>query len=180
MIDLAIGSTINWSPQVKELNLFSLPFLMPDSKAMDALTQGAVGKDLFAVLDRHDVVPLAWGENGAREVSNSKRPIHLPADMKGLKFRVVGSPLFLDTFSALGANPTQMSWADAQPALASGAVDGQENPLAVFNALPQIDLVDSHLSQRRAASALCPALDMHEDVENLQILRSLVQRSRRS
>jgi TRAP-type C4-dicarboxylate transport system substrate-binding protein len=46
----------------------------------------------------------------------------------------VGSPLFLDTFTALGANPTQMSWADAQPALASGAVDGQENPLTIFTA----------------------------------------------
>jgi TRAP-type C4-dicarboxylate transport system substrate-binding protein len=54
--------------------------------------------------------------------------------MKGLKFRVVGSPLFNDTFTALGANPTQMSWADAQPALASGAVDGQENPLTIFTA----------------------------------------------
>lgn len=134
VIDMAIGSTINWSPQVKELNLFSLPFLIPDGKGVDALTQGEVGKDLFKVLERHEVVPLAWGENGAREISNSKRPIRTPADMKGMKFRVVGSPLFLDTFSALGANPTQMSWADAQPALASGAVDGQENPLSVFNA----------------------------------------------
>ncbi len=134
VIDLAIGSTINWSPQVKELNLFSLPFLMPDSKAMDALTQGEVGRDLFKILERQEVVPLAWGENGPREISNSKRPIRSPADMKGLKFRVVGSPLFLDAFSALGANPTQMSWADAQPALASGAVDGQENPLAIFSA----------------------------------------------
>jgi TRAP-type C4-dicarboxylate transport system substrate-binding protein len=54
--------------------------------------------------------------------------------MKGLKFRVVGSPIFNDTFTALGANPTQMSWADAQPALASGAVEGQENPLHIFTA----------------------------------------------
>jgi tripartite ATP-independent transporter DctP family solute receptor len=134
VIDLAIGSTINWSPQVKELNLFALPFLMPDSKAMDALTQGDVGKDLFKVLEKNDVVPLAWGENGARELSNSKRPVRTPADLKGLKVRVVGSPLFLETFNALGANPTQMSWADAQPALASGAVDGQENPLSIFAA----------------------------------------------
>jgi tripartite ATP-independent transporter DctP family solute receptor len=134
VIDLAIGSTINWSPQVKELNLFSLPFLMPDYAAIDALTQGEVGKDLFKVLERQGVVPLAWGENGFREVTNSKRPIRTPADMKGLKFRVVGSPLFNDTFTALGANPTQMSWADAQPALASGAVDGQENPLTIFTA----------------------------------------------
>ena len=64
----------------------------------------------------------AWGENGFRELSNSKREIRRPEDMKGLKFRVVGSPIFNDTFSALGANPTQMSWADAQPALASGCL----------------------------------------------------------
>jgi tripartite ATP-independent transporter DctP family solute receptor len=134
VIDLAIGSTINWSPQIKELNLFSLPFLMPDYAAIDALTQGEVGKDIFKRLERAGVVPLAWGENGFREVTNSKRELRKPEDFKGLKFRVVGSPLFLDTFSALGANPTQMSWADAQPALASGAVDGQENPLTIFTA----------------------------------------------
>ncbi|MGQ0511401.1 MAG: DctP family TRAP transporter solute-binding subunit [Betaproteobacteria bacterium] len=134
VIDLAIGSTINWSPQIKQLNLFSLPFLMPDYAAIDALTQGEVGKDLFGILGKAGVVPLAWGENGFREVTNSKRELRKPADFKGLKFRVVGSPLFLDTFTALGANPTQMSWADAQPAFASGAVDGQENPLTVFTA----------------------------------------------
>lgn len=135
VIDMAVGSTINWSPQIKELNLFSLPFLMPDHAAIDALTQGEVGKDIFTRLDRAGVVPLAWGENGYREVSNSKRPIKSPEDMKGMKLRVVGSPLFADTFTALGANPTQMSWADAQPALASGAVDGQENPLFMFPVL---------------------------------------------
>ena len=59
VIDLAIGSTINWSPQIKELNLFSLPFLMPDYAALDALTQGEVGKDIFRRLERAGVVPLA-------------------------------------------------------------------------------------------------------------------------
>lgn len=134
VIDMAVGSTINWSPQVKELNLFSLPFLMPDYKALDALTQGEVGKSMFATLEKAGVVPLAWGENGFREVSNSKREIRKPEDLKGLKLRVVGSPLYIETFNALGANPTQMSWADAQPAMASGAVDGQENPQSVFAA----------------------------------------------
>jgi TRAP-type transport system periplasmic protein len=147
VIDMSIGSTINWSPQIKELNLFSLPFLMPDYKAIDALTQGEVGKDLFAVLEKKgDVIPLAWGENGFREMSNSKRPISSPADMKGMKFRVVGSPLYNETFSALGANPTQMSWADAQPALASGAVDGQENPLSVFVAAKLVTVGQKHLT----------------------------------
>ena len=134
VIDMAVGSTINWSPQVKQLNLFSLPFLMPDYAAIDALTQGAVGKEIFKILDKAGVVPLAWGENGYRELTNSKHPVRTPADMKGLKIRVVGSPLFVETFTALGANPTQMSWADAQPAFASGAVDGQENPMSIFTA----------------------------------------------
>jgi tripartite ATP-independent transporter DctP family solute receptor len=132
VIDFAIGTTINWSPQVKELNIFSMPFLMPDYKAIDALTGGEVGKELFKILASKDTVPLAWGENGFRELSNSKKAIRKPDDLKGLKIRVVGSPLFLDTFTALGANPTQMSWADAVPALSSGAVDGQENPLTIF------------------------------------------------
>ncbi|WP_340109788.1 DctP family TRAP transporter solute-binding subunit [Pikeienuella sp. HZG-20] len=132
VIDMAVGSTINWSPQIKELNIFSLPFLMPDYAAIDALTQGPVGEKLFEILREKGVEPLAWAENGFREVSNSRRPIHTPADLEGLKMRVVGSPLFNDTFTALGANPTQMSWADAKPALSTGAVDGQENPLSVF------------------------------------------------
>jgi TRAP-type transport system periplasmic protein len=132
VIDMAVGSTINWSPQVVELNLFSLPFLMPDHKAIDAITGGEPGKKLFEIIGGKDVQPLAWGENGFRELSNSKREVRKPEDLKGLKIRVVGSPLFNETFSTLGANPTQMSWADAQPALSTGAVDGQENPLTIF------------------------------------------------
>jgi TRAP-type C4-dicarboxylate transport system substrate-binding protein len=108
---------------------------MPDYAAIDSLTQGEVGKRIFATLDKGGVVPLAWGENGFREVTNSKKPIKSPADLKGMKIRVVGSPIFSDMMTAFGANPTQMSWADAQPALSSGAVDGQENPLFLFTVL---------------------------------------------
>ena len=67
-----------------------------------------------------------------RQISNSKRPILKPDDFKGLKVRIVASPLYQEVMTGLGANPTAMSWADAQPALASGAVDGQENPLELF------------------------------------------------
>lgn len=140
LIDLAVGSTINWSPQVPELNLFSLPFLMPDETAVDAVTGGEAGDMVFDAIEARGVVPLAWGENGFRQLSNSSGVIDEPADLEGLKIRVVGSPLFQDTFSALGANPTQMSWADAKPALTTGAVDGQENPLSVFD-VARIDQV---------------------------------------
>ena len=128
VIDMAVGSTINWSPQVKQLNLFSLPFLFPDYAAVDAVTQGDVGKQIFATLDKAGVVPLAWGENGYREISNSKSGHQEPGRPQGPEDPRGGLALFLDTFTALGANPRKMSWADAQPAFASGAVDGQENP----------------------------------------------------
>ena len=140
LIDMAVGSTINWSPQVPELNLFSLPFFMPDEAAVDAVTGGAAGEMVFEAIESRGVIPLAWGENGFRQLSNSRGPIDEPADLDGLKIRVVGSPLFQDTFTALGADPTQMSWADAKPALTTGAVDGQENPLSVFD-VARIDQV---------------------------------------
>jgi len=143
---MAVGSTINWSPQIAELNIFSMPFLMPDYEALDALTGGPVGERLFELIRENGVVPLAWAENGFREVTNSRRPIRTPADMEGLKMRVVGSPIFNDIFTALGANPTQMSWADAQPALTTGAVDGQENPLTIYSVLNMHELGQEHIT----------------------------------
>jgi len=146
VIDVAIGSTINWSPQLRELNLFALPFLMPDYAAIDALVKGEVGKRVFEIVEKAGVVPLAWGENGFRQVTNSKHDIRAPEDLKGLKLRIVGSPLFMDTFTTLGANPVQMSWADAQPALASGAVDGQENPMSIFTAASLQNVGQRHVT----------------------------------
>jgi TRAP-type transport system periplasmic protein len=146
IIDMAVGSTINWSPQIVELNIFSMPFLMPDYDAIDALTGGPVGERLFEIIRENGVVPLAWAENGFREVTNSRTAIQTPADMQGLKMRVVGSPIFNDIFTALGANPTQMSWADAQPALTTGAVDGQENPLTIYSVLNMHELGQEYVT----------------------------------
>jgi TRAP-type transport system periplasmic protein len=131
--DFAMGSTINWSAQVKELNLFVLPFLFPSYRAVDAVQGGEPGKRLFALIEQKGVVPIAWGENGFRELTNSKRPIRRPEDLQGLKVRVVGIPIFLETFRALGANPVSMDWnTQALPALRQGTVDGQENPIGLI------------------------------------------------
>jgi tripartite ATP-independent transporter DctP family solute receptor len=127
--DFALGSTINWSPQVKELNLFAVPFMYPSYKALDAVENGEPGQTLWKLIEAKGVIPLAWGENGFREITNSKRSIRVPADLDGLKVRVVGSPIFIDTFRALGANPVNMNWGDAQTAFQQGTVDGQENPV---------------------------------------------------
>ena len=135
-IDFACQSTINYSPQIPELNLFALPFFVagqPDRyKALDAITNGEAGKLVAKAIEDKGGKFICFGENGFREVTNSKKEIRSPSDLDGLKIRVVGSPLFLDTFKALGANPVTMVWSDTMAALQQGVVDGQENPLNTF------------------------------------------------
>jgi len=133
VIDVLCGAPINWSGTVRELGVFTLPFLLPDHKAWDAATtEPAIVGEYFDLVRKAGAEPLAIGETGYRQISNSKRPVKTPDDLKGIKIRVVGSPMYGEIMAGMGANPTFMSWADAQPALASGAVDAQENPLEVF------------------------------------------------
>lgn len=146
VIDFLVSSTINLSPQIREMNVFSLPFLMPDTRAFDALINGEVGQDLAALLAARDSVVLSWGENGFRELSNSKRVVRAPADLRGLKIRYAAGPIFKDIFEALGANPVQMSFADLQPALSTGAVDGQENPINLYLAFRMETLAQRYLT----------------------------------
>lgn len=131
-IDFAWGSTINWSPVIKEMNVFSLPFFINTFDNLDKMEYGETGKIIFKKMEEKGVVGLAWAENGFREITNSRREIRRPEDLKGLKIRVVGSPIFLDIYRALGADPTNMNWADAVTAFQQGTVDGQENPVGVL------------------------------------------------
>ena len=133
VIDVLCGAPINWAGTVRELGVFTLPFILPDHKAWDAATtEPAIVDEYFDLVRKAGAEPLAIGETGYRQISNAKLPIKAPADMRGIKIRVVGSPMYGEIMTGMGANPTFMSWADAQPALASGAVDAQENPLEVF------------------------------------------------
>ncbi len=133
-IDFSLASTINWSPQVNELNLPALPFFISSNvekryAAMDAIENGKSGKMMVEAVEKKGVKFLGWGENGFREMTNSVREVASPADMKDLKLRVVGSPIYIDTFKALGANPINMNWSEATTGFQQGVVDGQENPL---------------------------------------------------
>ncbi|MBL8362856.1 MAG: TRAP transporter substrate-binding protein DctP [Rubrivivax sp.] len=133
IIDVLCGAPINWTGTVRELGVFTLPFILPDHKAWDAATnEPAIMNEYFDLVRKAGAEPLAVGETGYRQLSNSKRAVLQPDDLKGIKVRVVGSPMYGEIMTGMGANPTFMSWADAQPALASGAVDAQENPLEVF------------------------------------------------
>ncbi|GAB1398574.1 DctP family TRAP transporter solute-binding subunit [Aminivibrio sp.] len=135
-IDFAVQSSINYSPQLVELNLFALPFFIANQphpyKALDAIKNGKAGQMIIKAIEDKGVKFLAFGENGFRELTNSKKAIKTPEDLEGMKIRVVGSPLFLDTFRALGANPVNMNWSDTMAAIQQGVVDGQENPISTF------------------------------------------------
>jgi TRAP-type C4-dicarboxylate transport system substrate-binding protein len=132
-IDLLVGAPGNWAGTVRELGPFTMPFLFPDHKALDAvLGNQAFITRYFDAVRKAGAEPLALGETGFRQLSNSKRPIRTPADMKGLKFRLPPNPMMSEVFTDLGGNPTVMSFADTQPALASGAVDGGENPMEIY------------------------------------------------
>ena len=146
VIDFAVFSTINISPQIREMNLFSLPWLLQDSRGFDAIIKGEIGQELFRTLESRDVQPVAWGENGFREVSNSRRAVRTPEDMRGLKIRFAAGAIFSEIFTAMGANPVQMSFADLQPALSTGAVDGQENPVNLFLGFRMDTLAQRHLT----------------------------------
>jgi len=95
VIDLAMESTINISPVITEANIFSLPFFINNFENLDKMEYGQTGKAIFKAMDAKGLVGLAWAENGFRQVTNSKIAIRTPADVKGLRLRVVGSPIFI-------------------------------------------------------------------------------------
>lgn len=146
VIDMAIGAGISWSPQVKEFNVFSLPFLIPDDATADAAVAGPGGAMIFERLRNLGIEPLAWGDSAFRIVANAKLPIRKPEDFRGLKLRAIGSPLFTDFYTSLGANPTQMSAIDMQAALATGAIDGADQSVEGFRIFKLVTLKQKYLT----------------------------------
>lgn len=127
-IDFMLNSTINIAPIIPECNAFSLPFMFPSYESVDAVTGSAAGQMVLDALEKHNMVGLAWGENGFRELTNNVKPVAHPDDMKGLKIRVV-TPIYIDIMRALGANAIAMNWGEVFTSLQQGVIDGQENPI---------------------------------------------------
>ena len=135
VIDCAFESTINISSVIPECNVFSLPFFVNTYENLDKIEQGRTGQAVFDAMRKKQLMPLAWGENGFRQITNDKIAIRRPKDLSGMKVRVVGSPIFIDIFRQLGADPVNMNWGDAISAFQQGVVDAQENPAAVLTAV---------------------------------------------
>lgn len=132
----------------KEFAVFDFPFLFANPQEADAVTDGAFGQGLHAKLAPRGLVGLGYWDLGFRNITNSKHPITRVEDIAGLKLRVIQSPIYVDIFTALGANPTPLAWPEVYSALEQKAVDGQENPNTTIRTA-KLNEVQKHLSQTR-------------------------------
>ncbi|GAK55091.1 DctP2 protein [Candidatus Vecturithrix granuli] len=115
----------NFIPQIAVTNL---PFIFPDQKTAYRVLDGEIGDKLLSYFPEKGMIGLAWGENGFRDFSSSKRPIHTPEDMAALKMRSIESPLFLDSYKALGVDAVSIAWPETFTALQQKVVDGADLP----------------------------------------------------
>jgi len=128
-VDLTLTSTAVLANFLPKMAIFDLPFIFRDIphtyKALDTIGV-EMGKDLEPL----GLKLLAFFENGVRHLTNSRRAVEVPEDMKGLKIRVMEQPVYIEMMNALGANPTPMAFGELFTALQQGTVDGQENPVS--------------------------------------------------
>lgn len=123
------GALTNFVPEV---GVLSIPFLLRDTDHARKVLDGDIGQELLGKFDASGVHALAWSEQGFRHTTNNVRPITGPSDVVGLKLRTMENPVHIAAFRALGVAPTPMAWPEVIGALEQGAIDGQENPLAVI------------------------------------------------
>jgi tripartite ATP-independent transporter DctP family solute receptor len=117
-------------PLVPELNVFNLPFMFRDNAHMEKVIDGPIGDEMLKKLSDHPtagLIGMCWMNGGTRNVYNSKHAVKTVADLKGLKIRMMGNPVFVDTMNALGGNGVAMGFDQLVNALQTGVVDGAEN-----------------------------------------------------
>lgn len=131
-VEMAVMNSGILASEVKALEVFDFPFLFANEKEADAIVDGPIGQKMHAALADKGIVGLSYWELGFRNITNSKRPINKVEDIAGLKLRVIPNAINVDWVKALGANPTPLPFTELYAALEQGAVDGQENPVAVI------------------------------------------------
>jgi tripartite ATP-independent transporter DctP family solute receptor len=117
-------------PLVPEMNVFNMPFMFRDAAHAEKVMDGPIGDEMLKKLSDHPtagLIGIAWMNGGTRNVYNSKKPIKTVEDLKGLKIRMMGNPIFVDTMNSLGGNGVAMGFDQLVNAMQTGVVDGAEN-----------------------------------------------------
>ena len=136
------GPVPNFVPDTKILDV---PFLFRDKAHARAVMDGPIGQEFLTKFDAKGFKALAWAENGFRHMTNSKRDVKFPEDLKGLKMRTMENPVHIAAYKGFGIITTPMAFPEVFTALRQGTVDGQENPLpAIISA--KFDQVQEHLT----------------------------------
>ena len=131
-IDMGVITDGPVSTFLPEIAVFDMPFLFKTPEEAYKILDGPIGQKVLKDLETVQLHGLAFAERGFRSLTNNKRPVKMPEDVKGLKIRVMQNPVYIDTFNALGANTVPMAWGDCLTALKQGTIDGQENPVVVI------------------------------------------------
>jgi len=139
-------------PVVDDLNVFNLPYVFRNTAHMQKVVDGPIGKELLDKVTNSGkgLVGLCWMDAGARSLYSTKKPVNVLADLKGMKFRVMGNPIFVDMMNAMGGNGVPMGYDQVFSALQTGVIDGAENnpPSFVFDNHYQVAkhyTIDEHL-----------------------------------
>lgn len=144
-LDFVVTSTGPVGNFVPETLITDIPFLFRDYDHARAVLDGPIGAEILAKFPSKGLIGLAWAENGFRHLTNSKRDVLNPEDLKGLKVRTMENPVHMQAFRTLGAQPTPMAFPEVFGALQQGTVDGQENPIPVITS-SKFGQVQKHLT----------------------------------
>ncbi|MEW5897901.1 MAG: TRAP transporter substrate-binding protein [Bacillota bacterium] len=130
-VQLIAPTTSKLGEMFPEMQLFDLPYAFADTAQVHRATDGEIGKKLAAVMGKNNLLPLAYWDNGFKQMTSSRRRLIYPADFYGLTFRVmINSKVLEEQFRAFGAKTVQLPFNEVYQALASGAVEGQENTMS--------------------------------------------------
>jgi tripartite ATP-independent transporter DctP family solute receptor len=128
-VDITLTSSAVLSSFLPRTLVFDLPFIFRDAAHVYKVVDGPLAKEIYAGDEQKKMQVIDSWENGFRDISNNKRPIEKPDDMKGIKIRVMETKMYIDMFKALGAEPTPMARGELFTALQTGTVDAQDNPI---------------------------------------------------
>lgn len=133
-IDIGMVGAHAFSGLSKDFAVLDIPFIFKDKAHAYRALDGQVGTELFKTLESKGLVGLAFFENGFRNITNNRKPITTPDDVKHLKIRVPQSQILVQTFEALGANPVPMAFGELYTAMETGAIEAQDHPMpALFS-----------------------------------------------
>jgi TRAP-type transport system periplasmic protein len=158
LLDFSVLAINNVTPFSPTVGLLTMPYVIQSPEDAKALTQGKIGQELVDnTLRDAGVRIIGWAYSGFRVLTNSKRPIESPEDLKGLVIRVPRNEIMIASYQAWGVNPTPMAWSETFTGLQQGVVDGQDNPYITVSAM-KFNEVQKYVTNLRYIFSLEPLI----------------------